>query len=305
MRISTNMIYQMGMARIGELTAAQAKLQQQITTGRKILTPADDPVGAARALVLKQAASVNTQYIDNRQVAAHNLGVEEAALNGVTDLLLAVKSTMVSAGNASYSDTERSFLATDLRAALDQLLGLANTQNGTGDYIFSGYQSQAPAFIKAGGGGVSYQGDLQQPLLQVSASRQIALADHGAGIFQAAGNDLFQTLNDLADQLETPVTDASDAAALAAGVATAQTSIDAGLDTVLTVRALVGTRLHELDALEDFGQELDLQYQQSLSAVEDLDYAQALSDISQQQIILEAAQKSFVMTSGMTLFDYF
>lgn len=304
MRISTNMIYQTGIARIGDLTAAQARLQEQITTGRKMLTPADDPVGATKALALRQAASVNAQYAENRQAAMYSLGVEEAALNGVTDLLLAVKSTIVSAGNASYSDTERGFLATDLRAALEQLLNLANTRDGTGNYIFSGYQSQAPAFVESAGG-VSYQGDMNQQQLQVSASRRMNVADNGAGIFQAAGNDLFQTINDIASLLETPVIDATDADALIAGLSATMDSIDAGLDTVLTVRAAVGTRLNELEALETFGQELDAQYEQSLSAVEDLDYAQALSDISRQQIILEAAQKSFVMISGLSLFDYF
>jgi flagellar hook-associated protein 3 FlgL len=305
MRISTNTIYQTGIARIGELTASQVKLQQQIATGRKILTPSDDPVGSARALQIKQADNLNTQYSENRKVAMRNLGAEETTLNNVTDVLLSVKSTMVSAGNASYSDAERSFLAMDVRAALDQLIGLANTKDADGHYLFSGYQSQTAPFVKTATG-ATYQGDTQQRLLQVSASRQMGVADIGESVFQAGGNDIFQALSDLATLLETPITgDPAATAAFSSGLATAQSSLDNGLDNILATRAMVGTRLNELDALEEFGQEMKLQYAESLSQIEDLDYAKALSDVSQQQIILDAAMKSFVTTSGLSLFSYF
>lgn len=304
MRVSSNVIFQSGVARISELMSSQAKLQQQISTGRKIQSPSDDPVGASRALQIRQASSINAQYALNRQTAVSNLSAEESTLNNVTNLLLSVKSSMVAAGNGTYSDTERSFLAMEMRGALDQLIGLANTRDAAGNYIFAGYQSQTPAFVKTATG-ATYQGDNQQRLLQVGATRQIEIADSGAAIFLAGGNDIFQTLHDFANLLDTPITDAASAAALNAGLVTAQASIDEGVETMLATRAMVGTRLNELDALEEFGQELNLQYAQSLSEVEELDYAKALSDISQQQIILEAAQKSFVKMSSMSLFNYF
>lgn len=304
MRVSSNVIFQGGIARISELISSQAKLQQQISTGRKIQSPSDDPVGASRALQLRQASSINEQYSLNRQTAMSSLRAEESTLDSVTNLLLSVKSSMVAAGNGAYSDAERSFLAMDIRGALDQLIGLANTRDATGNYIFSGYQSQTPAFVKTATGAL-YQGDSQQQRLQVGATRQMETADSGAAIFQAGGNDLFQTLNDFANLLDTPITDAASAAAFNAGLVAAQNSVDQGIDTVLTARAMVGTRLNELDALEEFGQEMSLQYAQSLSEVEELDYAKALSDISQQQTVLEAAQKSFVKMSSMSLFNYF
>lgn len=304
MRVSSNIIFQSGISRISELTSSQAKLQQQISTGRKIQSPSDDPVGASRALQIRQASGINDQYALNRQAAVSNLDVEETTLNNVTNLLLSVKSSMVAAGNGAYSDTERSFLAMEMRGALDQLIGLANTKDAAGNYIFAGYQSQAPAFVKTASGAL-YQGDNQQRLLQVGATRQMEVADTGAAVFQAGANDIFQTLSDFANLLDIPIADAATSAAYSAGLVTAQTSIDQGLDTVLATRAMVGTRLNELDALEEFGQELSLQYAQSLSEVEELDYAKAISDISQQQVILEAAQKTFVKTTGLSLFNYF
>ncbi|OGS81091.1 MAG: hypothetical protein A2061_01475 [Gallionellales bacterium GWA2_59_43] len=80
--------------------------------------------------------------------------------------------------------------------------------------------------------------------------------------------------------------------------------IDRALDNVLTSRSSVGVRLNELDALDVSGEDLGVQYQQSLSALQDVDYAKVLSDLSQQQIYLQAAQKSFAKVMGMSLFDY-
>jgi len=131
------------------------------------------------------------------------------------------------------------------------------------------------------------------------------IANSGAEIFTVGGNDIFQTLHEFAELLNTPITDDAAAATFSAGLQVAQNSIDQGLETVLAARAMVGTRLNELEALEEFGQELSLQYAQALADVEELDYAKALSEISQQQIILEAAQKSFMKMSSMSLFNYF
>lgn len=304
MRISSNVVFQSGITRISELMSSQAKLQQQIATGRKTLSPSDDPVGASRALQIRHASSINDQYSLNRQTVARNLVAEESTLASVTNLLLSVKSDMVTAGNGGLSDSERSFLATEMRGALDQLIGLANTRDAAGNYIFSGYQSQAPAFAKTATGAV-YQGDNQQRLLQVGATRYMEIANSGAEIFTVGGNDIFQTLHEFAELLNTPITDDAAAATFSAGLQVAQNSIDQGLETVLAARAMVGTRLNELEALEEFGQELSLQYAQALADVEELDYAKALSEISQQQIILEAAQKSFMKMSSMSLFNYF
>ena len=94
------------------------------------------------------------------------------------------------------------------------------------------------------------------------------------------------------------------AAALSAGLASANADIDRALDNVLTVRASLGTRLQELDALDDAGAARNLQYTAIVSEIEDLDYAKALVQLSQQQATLEAAQKSFVNVSGLSLFKF-
>ncbi|MDO9189178.1 MAG: flagellar hook-associated protein 3, partial [Sulfurimicrobium sp.] len=86
MRISTNTIYELGVTSMQQQASAMAKAQQQISTGRRILTPEDDPVAAARVLEVSQAKSLNQQYDVNANSATSALGLEEAILGGVTNL---------------------------------------------------------------------------------------------------------------------------------------------------------------------------------------------------------------------------
>lgn len=298
MRISTHTLFETGAAQIGDLQSSLVRAQQQIATGRRILTPSDDPVGAARALEVTQTQSLNAQYGVNRQHAKSSLGSLEGTLSSVTALLQDVKTTVIAAGNGALGDTERGFMATELLGRFEQLLGLANTRDAVGNYLFAGFQVTAPAYTKDASNVVTFDGDAGQKLVQVDATRQMSVTSPGSTVFQGSGWDVFQTLNDLAGLLNTP--GAPDPAVLAARHA----EIDLALDNVLTVRASVGSRLQELDALDYAGEDRNLQYSQILSELQDLDYTKALTQLSQQQTTLEAAQQSFVKTSGLSLFNF-
>ena len=296
MRISTQTLFDSGAARIGDLQSSLYKTQQQLATGRRVLTPSDDPIAAARALEVTQSQSLNTQYGTNRGYAKDSLTMVDSTLSSVTELLQNVKTTAISAGNGSLGDGERASIATALQSSLDQLVGLSNTRDGQGNYLFSGFQTTTPAFAQTATG-VQYQGDQGQRLIQVDSSRQMAVSSQGQAVFQGGGQDMFKTLSDLITQLNTPGT-----TGLSAALATADNNLGLALNNVSSVRASVGSRLQELDALDSAGSDKNLQYSQNLSNLQDLDYTQALTDLSKQQMTLEAAQKSFVQISGLSLF---
>jgi len=304
MRISTQTIFETGSARLGELQSGLVKTNQQIDSGRRMLSPSDDPVAAARALEVTQSQSLNTQYGLNRQHAKSALASVEGTLSSVTALLQDAKTTVIAAGNGALSDTERGFMATELRGRFEQLLGLANSRDPMGNYQFSGFQTTTPPFAEIAPGSVQYQGDTGQRLMQVDSTRQMAVSNTGQAIFQGGGQDVFATLDDLITLLQVPVVDATTNTALTAGLATANGNLDLALDNVLTVRASVGSRLQELDALDNAGEDRNIQYSQILSELQDLDYSQALTQLSQQQFTLEAAQRSFVAISGLSLFNF-
>lgn len=302
MRISTNTIYQSGINKITQLQSDQVKLQQQISTGRRISSPSDDPVAAAASLSISHAQNINDKFTDTRKTAELKLNTLESNLTTVTDMLVSLHSSLIAAGNGGYSDQERGFIAADLAGKLEALIGLANTKDASGNYLYAGFKTDTKPFI-ANATGASYVGDNNSQLLQVDTQRQMAVNLTGDSVFQAGGNDIFNTLSNLVTMLNTPLTPANQAA-YSAGLANGIGSIQSGLDNVLNVRAAIGSKLSELDSLNNAGADRKLQYSASLSDLQDLDYAQALSDLSKNQTIMEAAQKSFVATTSLSLFDY-
>jgi flagellar hook-associated protein 3 FlgL len=183
MRISTNTFYDNGASRMTDIQSRLAKTQEQLSTGRRFLTPADDPVGTSQVLVTGQALAVNTQFAVNRQNSITALTLEESALANIADLLQNSKTLMINAGNGVMSDLDRASLADTLSGNLDQLISLANTKDGQGNSIFAGYQTAADAFV-ATSTGASYQGDQGQHKMQVSISRQIFTSDSGDTVFE-------------------------------------------------------------------------------------------------------------------------
>lgn len=182
MRVSTGMIYDKGLVQMQAQTANLLKTQQQISSGRRILTPADDPIGAARALEVGQSQSVNKQFLNNQATAEDRLRTAENRLSGVGEILQYVRERSVQAGNASLTPTDLSYIATDLRAQFESLLGLANSKDAQGDYVFSGYLTKDMPYQGAFGT-ITYEGDENRLNLQVSTSRTMPVAFTGSDVF--------------------------------------------------------------------------------------------------------------------------
>lgn len=393
-RISTNSLFSTSSGRLSDLQARLNKMQEQISLGKRITVPSDDPVGAAQVLELTQGQSINNQFAVNRNNAKSALELEEHVLQGVTTLIQNAQTLVVSAGNGSLLDQERGFIAAELEGHLAELFGLANSRDSEGNYLFGGYKVNDAPFVKTPAG-ARYDGDQGQRQLQVGPMRNLEINDTGNRVFEdmrtgtgllttsaaaantgtgvisnasvkgslttdtyriaftsptqytiqrnsdpasapvtfvsgqsisvgpyelnitgapAAGDsfavepspkqNIFKTMTDLIGLLRAPAASGADKARLANGLSTASNNLANALDNVLTVRAGVGARLKEVDALDTQGEERDTLYAKSLMTLQDLDYTKAISDLSKQQIILQAAQQSFVKTSGLSLFNY-
>lgn len=194
MRISTNTMFRMGSSRLSELQSSLIKNQQQLSTQKRVLSPADDPVAAASALVVTQSLSMNEQQSVNRQSATSALSEEESVLQNVTSLYQDVKALIVNAGNGAMEDEQRQYLAAELKGRFDELMSLANSRDGNGDYMFGGYKIDSQPFSKVATG-AQYSGDQGQRFLQVSTSRQVPLNDSGTTVFEMnkTGNGTFVT----------------------------------------------------------------------------------------------------------------
>jgi flagellar hook-associated protein 3 FlgL len=157
--------------------------QAQIASGRRILTPSDDPVASAKIIQVNQELSRLDQYIDNADSVENRLNVAETQVEQVTTLLVRVRELTIQADALSMTQSDRRLIAKELDARLDELLSIANTRDVSGEYIFAGYQGAEKPFEQTSGGGFVYNGDEGQRLVQVASSTEIPISDSGKRIF--------------------------------------------------------------------------------------------------------------------------
>jgi flagellar hook-associated protein 3 FlgL len=130
-------------------------------------------------------------------------------------------------------------------------------------------------------------------------------ADGDSFAIQASSSkSVFRMLADLIDALERPITGDASEAKYRIDIGTATAELDQANDHILSVRTLVGSRLNEVASQENMNGDLDLQYAQTLSNLQDLDLTKALADLTRKQTDLQAAQQSFAIVSRLSLFNY-
>ncbi|MEQ9563530.1 MAG: flagellar hook-associated protein FlgL [Woeseiaceae bacterium] len=194
MRISTYGAYQQGLSMMQQIQAALDRTQQQISSGQRILTPSDDPIAAARALELRETLGRLEQFDRNGNIARNRLSDEEVALGSVNNVLQRVRELALQANNATQSDETRSLIAIEMRQQLDQLVQLANQQDGNGRYLFSGNLDDTTP-ITRNGANFMYNGDQGTRMIEIGENRLIADGNSGAEVFFRIrnGNGIFTT----------------------------------------------------------------------------------------------------------------
>lgn len=318
MRVSTSQIFNSGTSGIQSRQFDLFKVQQQMSTGRRVLSPEDDPIASAQALQVSQSKGVNKQFLDNLGEATSKLNLLDSTLSGVEDELQAIYERAVQGGNASYSPAQRGMLAEELKQRLQSMIGLANTQDGSGLYIFAGFQSATQPFqvdpgatppyaLAVGATHVAYAGDGGNEALQISASRVINTSENGFDVFMqvrnaqgaVTGRSMFDSLKNMIDILDP----ASGVPFTTAAYGQALDDPSAAIAHLSTVRASVGARLQSMESMTTSAEESAYLYEVRHSELVDLDYTDAISRLSRYQLQLEAAQLSFKQTSQLSLFN--
>ncbi|MFT7774872.1 flagellar hook-associated protein FlgL [Roseateles sp.] len=192
MRVSTANLYEASISNLQRRQTALQTQQQQLTSGKRVLSASDDPTGAARAE--RALATVGRVDANQRSLEAsrNSMTLAESALGDAGELLQQARETMASAGNASYTDAERASLAQKLKGLRDQLLAIANRTDGAGGYVFGGQGSAQPPFLDRSGG-VTYVGVPGQ--IQSGNLEDFPLTLDGRGAWESApsGNGFFVT----------------------------------------------------------------------------------------------------------------
>jgi len=189
MRVSTPQIFRQGTNAILDQQAGLGKTQLQLATGKRIVSPSDDPAASAQVLDLTQALGTTRQYQWNADAAKTRLGLEEYALTSVADLLQRVRTLVVQTSNTgTLSNADHKAIANEVQQRLGELLNLANTRDANSEYIFAGYQGRVQPFASNNAGGFVYNGDQGSRYLQVGPTTQVAIGDSGMDVFQAIRN---------------------------------------------------------------------------------------------------------------------
>lgn len=186
-RLSTSMIYQNSLNGILNNESAVNAIGLQVSSGRRVVTPSDDPLAAGQSITDAENLSMTSNFADNRQVASDSLGSEDSTLQAIVNNLTSTLTNVVQAGDGTLSDNDRQALATELSNSRDALLGLANTTNGNGQFMFSGTTGDVAAFTQdPTTGNITYTGNAGQRVIQVDQNRQMAASDIGSDVFARA-----------------------------------------------------------------------------------------------------------------------
>lgn len=194
MRVTTNLIFSQNLRNIDTNQGNLVDIQQQLASGKKLLRPSDDPVGAAQVIRLTEELDKLTQYQRNNDLTTNALELQETALRSINDVVNRARVLTVQSGNGILASEDRKAIGAEIEQIRNQVLDLMNTRNASGEYIFSGYQSSTQAFElnqSAVGNKVSFLGDDGENKIQISDSVKIQSTSSGKSIFQ----EVFARLN--------------------------------------------------------------------------------------------------------------
>lgn len=411
MRVSTKQTYETSLNSMLDQQSKLSQTQLEISEGKRILRPSDDPIGSGIALNLKQQIAAAKQFSDNGERADTTLKVVESSLSSVTDVLNRVRELALQGLNGSLNYSDRESLAIEIERRLDELVGIGNTQLADGNYLFSGFRTNVQPFTKDIAGNVTYNGDQGRRVLDVNTTVSVqtnlsgseafveiptgngsfntfpSAANIGTGVISAgsvidaaayvpdtytvsfatngagqlvysvtdsaaaqivpvppltvpadaplyvdganiefngiqfningtpspadsftvepsASQNIFETVQQVIDGLRqgnhTPALDAAMRNRLNNGLI----NLDRAMETVDQNRSVIGARMNVVESERQINENVVVQAETSLSLVEDLDYAEAITRLNRQSVALQAAQQSFVQVQGLSLFNF-
>ena len=311
MRIGTASFSNSQLTQFNRLNDQIAADQGAIATGQRRAAPSDDPASAARSARLARTQADNAEYARGLDLAEQRLGVMDTALGGISNQLTRLKELALQASSETASPADRQAVLTEAGQIQQALVGMANASDGGGQYLFAGARGGQPAFVQdATTGAVTYAGLGAAAPVTIGPAAQIATADAGSAVFgtlpTAGGRNLFEVVQDFVAVLRSPAPNPSDATGLAAeriALGAAVDGLGASGDAVATSRASIGARLNRVEsertALAANGTDLA----KARSALDDTDFAVAVTDLQKAETILTAAQKTFAQVSSLSLFN--
>ena len=305
MKISTTQIFERSIDQMSSQRTKVAEILAQLAAGKQLVQPSDDAEKTGIIQRLSSAFNRQEVYESTLDSVTSRLEVEESAVMSAENIMQRVRELAVQGTNGTLGEGDRKILAHEVSSLRDELLSLANSQDASGNYVFSGSMAKTSAFVESADGTVNYRGDDNQVQVAISEQRSMFMNRPGDEIFTSivrsnpgAGSErisFFNVMDDFADALENNNS---------TGVQRSLNEISGLTEGMATSIADVGTRMNTAQNQKDILSETKLRYQALLSNAEDLDYAKAVTELSAEMLSMEAAQASFAKISQLSLFDY-
>jgi flagellar hook-associated protein 3 FlgL len=301
MKISTSFLFDRATERMSNIQNRLATTQAQMAESKQILSPSDAPDQAAAIQRLKGEVQRQDSHMRTLDVAMRRYTAEETALSASNDIITRMKELGLQAANDTLAPDDRKGVAVELKALRNQLLSLGNTRDDSGNYLFSGTRVNTPAFAEDPSGQVVYQGDQTQTRIPAGEERTVQFTRAGTDVFSRVVRDdgasvgFFTALDQMIKGVEGSKNDE-----IQQGISDLNqmhNNLSLSLVQNGSDQTVVQSQLDVLD-------ETSLRFKSTLSEIEDLDYAAAVTRMNKEMMALEAAMGSFSKISGLSLFDY-
>ena len=301
MKISTSFLFDRATERMSTIQNKLATTQAQMAESKQILSPSDAPDQAAAIQRLKGEVQRQDSHMRTLDVAMRRYTAEETALSASNDILIRMKELGLQAANDTLAPDDRKAVGVELKALRDQLLSLGNTRDDSGNYLFSGTRVNTPAFAEGVNGDVVYQGDQTQTRIPAGVERMVQFTRAGTDVFSRVVREngqpegFFNALDQMIQGIN-----GSQTAAIQQGIG----DLTQMHDSLTLSQAQNGSDQIVVQSQLDVLGETALRFKSTLSEIEDLDYAEAVTRMNKEMMAMEAAMGSFAKISGLSLFDY-
>jgi flagellar hook-associated protein 3 FlgL len=309
MRVTENSTMKMVLAMLQQQQEKVNTLQLQVSSGSRINEPSDDPISAQQALDLKGLLAATDQYSRNIQTGTTWLNQMDSSMSDMNNVLTRVKELATQMANGTYNAGDRQTAANEVTQLRDQMLALGNTQIA-GKYIFGGFAGDQPPFVTTDG--VPSSGDMtgdfkgtDDPLqIQIGQQSFIAINYSGGKLLRggtppakppSSGTDVIGTLNDLITALNS-----NDEP----GIGSSINGLNSSLQQIQAAQGDVGARENRLQNADNILTGTKDYLTKAISAKQDTDLTQVLSDLAKQQLAYQATLAASAQFSKLSLLDY-
>jgi flagellar hook-associated protein 3 FlgL len=266
-------------------------LQRQLSSGKKISRPSDDPVGVTRAMDLRSTLNTQDQYVRNMDFAKSELDMADKTLQEMSDVLGRAKDLAVRGASESLPQESRDAIGKEVDQLIDHLIQLGNT-SVSGRYIFSGFKTTIPP-LERDGDVINYRGDNNIREVEIATGENLGLSPTGKSLFIDTG--VFDHLVELKDALFGGNTSL---------INQKIKDIENALDKVNIEIANIGARSQRLEWTYDLTQDRDVTYKDLLSKQEDIDIEDVVLKLYAQQNVYQASLMATAKVLQPSLIDY-